>query len=435
MLYLNADGKNVTHTSYSSRSTFKKCPREFELERIQGWWSKENRAAPLFGKCIEAGLQAFEESNRTGGAGVKIFRNLWEDVKLTPEFKELLYTTTEGSWDQLMKSGTEMMLLYEVKAPRLPIRNPRFQQKLRKTIFPGTNLAMLENVAILDILSFPRWDHPMLPKLPGQVLAIEENKRREKHNEELHIKYGERLPSEVTPAPPYLWQEPEKGEERPLIIDVKTAGKDFPVDLVALDPQLAEYAWQTRIPDVAFLWFVKAGHGFKRGSRVATLKPCGDLWAGWEGHVIETGEPDAAGRCWVYIGNWDTLQKYEEGIKGLRGKAREAAEKNLLDDGRNSGSIVTVSDLDVTKQRLQFAAARLSDEAMNDTGRTVAQTTVEMVRAQEQGFYEKQSGVRFPNEKSNFCSMRWICLNKPEERDKNLTKRGEEWLDSIADEK
>jgi hypothetical protein len=61
----------------------------------------------------------------------------------------------------------------------------------------------------------------------------------------------------------------------------------------------------------------------------------------------------------------------------------------------------------------------------------VAQTTVEMVRAHEQQFYEKQGGIRFPNEKCNYCSMRWICLNNPDERDKSLTKRGEEWLDGL----
>jgi PD-(D/E)XK nuclease superfamily len=393
MLYRNADGKNVTHSSYSSRSTFKKCPREFQLTRIQGWWSRENRAAPLFGKCIEAGLQAFEENDRRPGSGVKVFQKLWEDVKLTPEFKTLVYTACEGDWEQLHKSGTEMMLLYEVKAPKLPIVKPIFQQKIRKTIFPGTNLAMLENVAILDILSFPPWNHPMLPITPDGLSDLVNG--------------------------------------RPLIIDVKTSGKDFPTELVALDPQLAEYAWQTRIPDVAFLWFVKVGHGFKRGSRITTLRKCGALWAGWEGFVLDTGEPDAAGRMWVYVGSYDTLQKYEEAIKGLRGKARDAAEQNFLDGGRADGSIVSVSDLDLTKQRLQFAAARLPEKEMDDVGRSVAQATVEMVRAHEQDFYEKVPGVRFPNERCNFCAMRWICLNKPEERDKNLTRRGEEWLDAI----
>jgi hypothetical protein len=71
---------------------------------------------------------------------------------------------------------------------------------------------------------------------------------------------------------------------------------------------------------------------------------------------------------------------------------------------------------------------------MDDVGRSVAQATVEMVRAHEQDFYEMQPGIRFPNEKCNFCAMRWLCLNRPEERDKNLTRRGEEWLNGIQDE-
>src|SRR5208337_3911470 len=357
MLYRNADGKNVTHTSYSSRATFKKCPRQFQLERIHGWWSKENRAAPLFGKCIEAGLQAFEENDRRSESGVKVFRKLWEDVKLTPEFTTLIYTATENDWDQLMKSGTEMMLLYEVKAHKLPICKPLFQQKLRKTIFPGTNLAMLENVAILDMLSVPVWDHGMLPKIPVGMTCGD-----------CSVRWSASLEADGPTFRPC-----DIHRERPLIIDIKTAGKDFPVDLVALDPQLGEYAWQTRVPDVAFLWFVKVGHGFKRGSRVTTLRTCATLWAGWEGYVVDVGEADPAGRCWVYIGSWDALQKYEAGIKGLRGKARDAAEKNLLDEGRADGSIIACSDQDVTRQRLQFAAARLNDADMDDVGRSVAQ--------------------------------------------------------------
>ena len=404
ILYRNSSDKDVTHSSYSSRSTFKKCPREFQLTRIQGWWSKEHRAAPLFGRCIEAGLQAFEENDRKEGSGIRVFQKLWEDVKLLPEFKELIYTATEGSWEQLLLSGEQMMRLYEVRVHKLPIVRPVFQQKLRKTIFPGTNLCALENVAILDIMSFPRWDHPLLPKIAIESASI-------------------------------------GGDFRELIIDIKTSGKDFPTDLVALDPQLAEYAWQTRIPDVAFLWFVKAGHGLKKGSKVSLLATADALWAGWEGFVIETADPvgplpeneqDDRPFC-VYIGTYDTLTRYEEAIKGLRGKARDAAQLKFLDDHRAGGSIMAVSSLDVTKQRLQFAAARLSEQEMDDVGRSVAQATVEMVRAHEQDFYEKVPGVRFPNEKCNFCSMRWICLNRPEERDKNLSKRGEEWLDGVLD--
>jgi hypothetical protein len=391
VLYRNNAGKEITHGSYSSRQTFKKCPREFQLTRVHGWLDKSQRAAPLFGNCIEAGLTAYEQNGRVHGSGVKVFKHLWAEVKMLPDFEQLIFTATEGSWEQLDKSGEQMMLLYEVKAPSLPIVKPIFAQKIRKTIFPGTNLATLDNVAVLDILSFPPWDHKLLPKIEQ-------------------------------PADPV----------RELIIDVKTSGKDFPVALVALDPQLAEYAWQTRIPDVAFLWFVKAGHGFKRGSRITLLRAAGDLWAGWDGFVIDVPDPDEQGCQKLEIGTYDTLQAFEAAVKGMRAsKARTAVETNFLDSARTSGAIVTVTDTDVTKQRLQFAAARLTEDDMNEVGRSVAQSTVEMVRAHEEDFYPKMAGVRFPNERCGFCSMRFHCLHDAEGRDKNLTRRGEEWLDGI----
>ena len=86
VLYRNSNGKDVTHASYSSRQTFRHCPREFELTRVEGWWGKEVRAATYFGRCIEAGLQAYEESGRTAGAGATTFKKLWADVKTIPEF-------------------------------------------------------------------------------------------------------------------------------------------------------------------------------------------------------------------------------------------------------------------------------------------------------------------------------------------------------------
>lgn len=421
VLYKNSSGKDVTHSSYSSRQTFKHCPREFQLTRVQGWWGKDANAAMWFGRCIESGFQAYEESGRRAGEGIKSFVRLWHDVKLLPEFEKLKYTACEGSWEQLLKSGREMMRLFEIKAPSLPLEGALFQQKLRKTIFPGTNLAALENVAVLDILSFTKWDHARLPKISPKENAGDCS--------DCAVRWSCALEAD---GPKY---EPcPEHRVRQLIIDCKTSGKEFPVDLVALDPQLAEYAWQTRIPDVAFLWFVKKGHGQEKGSKITLLEDAGAFWAGWEGFVVDVGDSDSDGRHWTHIGTWDTLQRYEEALKGLRGKIRETTKQNFIDTGRADGSITSVSDEQVTKQRLQFAAARLTEQDMDEVGRSVAQTTVEMVRAHEADFYEKQPGVRFPNEKCNFCSMRWICLNRPDERDKNLTRKGEEWLDGIQDE-
>jgi hypothetical protein len=402
-LYINIKGQPVTHASYSARQTFRHCPREFELTRIQGWSDKSHRAAPLFGKAVEAGVQAYEESKRTPGAGVAAFAAEWAKVKADPNFDKFEYTATEGNWEQLDRAGREMQRLYELRVPFYPISTDppaMFQQVMRKKIFPGSELDKLENKAIIDIFSFPRWNHPRLPKIdpwPTNQNATAAN----------------------------------VSEYRPLIIDCKTSGGDLDEYLVALDPQLAEYAWQMRVPDVAFLWFVKSSHGYKRGSRVSLLEDGGQWPAGFELKVVAVDDADDTGHCDVYVGLSKMVEAYEKEISPLRGKARAAAEADWLLTNTQLMQLSRVRDTAITKQRLQFAAARLTEKDMDECGRSVAQTTVEMVRAHEQQFYEKQGGIRFPNEKCNYCSMRWICLNNPDERDKSLTKRGEEWLDGL----
>jgi hypothetical protein len=426
-LYTNHKGQPVTHSSYSARQTFKKCPREFELTRIQGWSDKERRAAPLFGKCVEAGAQFHEDNSRKPGTAVERFVSLWNEVKLLPEFLQLRYTDSENGWESLLRAGTEMMKLYEIRAPFLPIStNPKalWQQTLRKQLFPGSELKDLENKAVLDLLSYPRWNHPLLPKI----------------------------------------DQPTEDLYRPLIIDIKTSGEDLSTDLIALDPQLTEYAWQGRIPDIAFLWFVKRGHELRKGSRVTlleeykkytvpTCKDCGAVeteeqkqldkdcrcggqferqtrvWhAGYE-LIVLTVDNDTA-----YVGEYSAYTEYDAALKGLRGKARDAAEMAHLIVAEDAGKVAAVGVSSLTKQRLQFAAARLTEADMNEIGRDVAQTTVEMVRAHREGYYPKLAGIRFPNQKCNYCSMRFICLNRPDERDRNLTRKGEEWLDGIYEE-
>ena len=376
-LYRNSSGKGVTHSSYSSRQTFRHCPREFWLTRTEGWSDKERRAAPLFGKAVEAGVQAYEESGRRPGRGVEVFTQLWEAVKTTPDYEKLIYTASEGDWASLLRAGIEMMVLYAIRAPALPIASPRFQQQVRKLIFPGTHLGNLENLAYFDVISYPQWDHPLLPAEP--------------HPATIQIAV------------------------RPLIIDIKTSGMGLDAKLIALDPQLAEYAWMARIPDVAFLWFVKKSHGVKKGSKVTLLTNVGIGSAGDEVYVLF--EDDKG----IYVDTRDNFELFEQSVKGLRGKALDAKKDEFRD--------LCVQPSMFTKQELIFAAARMTEEQMNEIGRDVAQTTVEMVRANDEQYYPKLAGIRFPNAKCQYCAMRWICLGDSEGRDKNLSKRGEEWLD------
>lgn len=397
-LYVNHKGQPVTHSSYSARQTFKKCPRQFQLERVEGWRDKENRAAPQFGKCVEAGVQRFEADGRKPGTAVEEFARLWAEVKNLPEFPKFVYTDTEGSWEQLDRAGREMMLLYEIRAPFLPIStNPKalFQQVLRKKLFPGSKYDKLENKAVVDILSFPPYNHAMLPEIAPEAADCQP----------LHG---------CNDIP-----------RRSLIIDMKTSGVDLDTELVMLDPQLAEYAWQARVPDIAFLWFVKKGHEIEKGSRVTLLQDVGDKHAGYE--MITLLADNDTGTA--YVAEMGTFMEYKAAAHNVRGNALKALKAEWI----SRPSVYSVPLTGLTKQRLQFGAARITEADMNEIGRDVAQSTVEMIRAHEENYYPKLAGIRFPNQKCNFCAMRWLCLNRPKERDENLTRKGEEWLDGEYD--
>ena len=401
-LYTNPKGQPVTHSSYSGRSDFKKCPRYFQLTRIQGWMDKEKRAAPLFGKCIEAGVEYFEGLERTDGTAVTKFTELWFAVTELADFKSLIYSEKEKDWESLNRAGREMMALYEIVCTWLPISTrPKttFQQVLRKKVFPGTKYDKLENKAIFDMISYPAWNHPTLPKI-----SVEEST----------------ADMQRTSTP---W--------RTLIIDIKTSGVHLDTEFVRLDPQLAEYAWMARIPDIAFLWFVKSGHEIKKGSRVCALSTHSASGAvpGFDYLVLVNDKEKGL----VYIGNHAAMESYEKAVQGARGKARDTIEEAHLMAARTAGTVFAVEPSTLTRQRIQFAAARLTQADMDEIGRDVAQTTVEMIRAKTDEYYPKLAGVRFPNQKCQFCAMRHICLGDSDARDANLTRKGDEWLEETLE--
>jgi hypothetical protein len=396
-LYKNPKGALVTHGSYSARELFRYCPRKFQLQRVQGWREIEQRASLWFGKCIESAIQAYEENGRQPGAAPGLFETHWENIKNLKEFSKLTYTNKEISWESLLRAGREMMLLYEIRVPELPIsQTPKtlFQVPLHKTIFPGSELAVLSNTAYLDMITYPEWDHLLLPRLDPDF---------------------------------------ERGayDKRPLIIDIKTSGVALDTDLVALDPQLAEYAWQSRIPDVAFLWFVKHGHELESGSHVTLLASVGAWPAGTELIVLAIIKNDENVIERIYLGDEEAVYELKAALKPFkpRSKVYDAAKESFLREHVASGFVSCVTPPSITKQRLQFSAARISDSDIDETGRAVGMDTMEMLRSHEDNFYPKTGGVRFPNQKCKFCQMRGICLNRSELRDSMLVRTGDEWLE------
>lgn len=407
ILYRNFEGREVTHGSYSARETFHFCPRKFELSRIAGWREKEKRASTEFGHAIEDALCYHEGAGREPGTAVRQFAVLWNRMREQAGFKDWTYTDAEVSWDGLLRAGKELAMLYELRAPSLPISTvPRaqWQTKVTKRLFPrlrdgGDNhqpdFSLLDNTAVLDIISWPAWDHPLLPKI-----------------EQEHGKWEGGTTNVIT---------------RQLIIDCKTSGKDLTEDLVGLDPQLIEYAWQMRIPDMAFLWLVKKSHKLERRNRVTLLKAVGGHSAGTELYILANRKEQGL----VFLGDKDALRIYGEATKGMNANsnAYEAAEDAFF----QAAFVVSCPPATITKQRLQFAAARISTQDMDEAGREIGRTTLEMVRAHEEGFYPRTGGIRWPNDKCCNCAMRGICADKPELRDRLLTRTGEEWMEVSED--
>lgn len=392
VLYRNFEGREVTYGSYSARETFSLCPRKFQLGRVEGWRDREKRSSLEFGKCIESALQFHDNAGREPGTAVDQFTSGWKRLKVRADFKELTYTDAEGDWDSLLRAGREIAKLYEIRVPDLPISvSPRalWQTKVVKPLFPtaGAGYDRLNNTAVLDIISYPQWDHPLLPQI----------------------------------------ERPEDGS-RTVIIDCKTSGKDLYEDLVGLDPQLIEYAWQMRQLDVAFLWLVKRSHSLERKNRVTLLTTQGAWTAGTELFVL--GQDKEKGL--VFLADKDGLRMYGEAMRGLHPSSKAYAQAALT--FFQAKFVLSCTPENITKQRLQFAAARLTKQDIDEAGRAVGRYTMEMVRAHSEQFYPRTGGIRWPNEKCVNCSMRGICADKPELRDRLLTRSGEEWMEFQSEE-
>jgi hypothetical protein len=350
-LYVNPKGYLVTRHSYSGGDTFNYCAKKYYLERVQGWSDKQDRVARHFGIALEAGIMFWHQRGQNTAEAVDEFLRLWSEHKDKP----YIYSKVEKDWESLGKSGAELIQLYTLMYPTLPytVVNPKsaFQVQTNFEVFPGTKLAGIEFTSYIDL--------------------------------EAQLKDG----------------------KTPLIIDIKTSGKDIP-DLLVLDPQLRSYAWVKGFPNVAFLWFRKMGREISKGDWIKILQPYGGFEPG--ASVVVLKEDD--------FGFWVTPDaQIEADMNKLfvgQSKAVVAARQAYIEA---NGKLVVESA--ITKQRVQFKMAQVSEASREDIGRSIRRDIVNIAAATEKDFFPMQSGVRFPNEKCPNCAMRGICSDNAELRD------------------
>lgn len=375
VLYINRKGYPVTTHSYSGGETFRRCKRAYKLERLDGWFKRAKMASKEFGICIENAIQLFHANGKLPGSSVGAFEADWQRRK---EQIDLQYTDKEGSWEDLLQMGRDLLRLYEIKLPSLPWASDnaiKFQLNYRKEVFPGTYLGGINFTAFVDMRVHIPDDPPLFLNL------------------------------------------------KPMIVDIKTSATTLDEPMVMLDPQLRSYAWVTGTPDVAFLWFVKGRPGLKKGDQITALYDVGSFKAGDSALVLQSTDDG------VYFLSSEHFTEYEKASAGLRGKVADALRE------RTKETLASVAPTNfVTKCRLQFAATHISAEDMKEAGEAIGAEIAEIHMANEKGWWPKEPSIRFPDQKCKFCALRGNCLGDKKLRDDLVVRLDEDWLDKLEEE-
>jgi hypothetical protein len=308
----------------------------------------------------------------------------------------LSYTDNEKDWDTCNKMGSDMIRLYAAVQPSLPIPmggNSVWQRKYFKEVFPGDeNYGGIEDEGKLDIVCYVDPAHPKLPK------ATE--------------KYG---------------------AFRPLIVDIKTSAVDFPDQpgMAAFDAQLRRYSWVSGIRDVALLWFVKKGLGYKKGYSISFIEAVGSFGRGQEG-VIARVEEEGDSAWIVYndfmLGEMDRAQ----GKKGDKLDQTNAAKERAFNWLEQNAVLAPLSA--ITKQRIQFNAGYVSKESADDAGRNAGRQIMGIVNAWKNKEWSNTFGIRYPKDDRNDSYFRAFVLQDDGYKQQNFTKSDEQSFDELFQE-
>lgn len=391
-LYINSKGDKKYRHSYSAGITYDKSPYAYYLQKILGWRPRDDKAAFRFGRALEESIQYHHDNN--GDGAVQDFIQRWTASK---EDTYLKYTKVEGNWESLLKSGTEMVKLYVLRQPSLPIPlggQSVWQREYTKEVFPGDETyGGIEFFGKLDIVTYVDPNHPLLPKM--------------------------------------TWRN-EWGPLRPSIIDIKTSGDDFPErpGLAAFDKQLRTYSWLTGIPTAGFLWFKKCGHRLQKGVSVTLLEKAGEFAAGDEAVVVKVDGDHA----WL-LGNdyWIDEMEKAQGLKEDGSVIQtNAAKAKGMEWLKEHGVLASTSLL--TRQRLQFNVGLVSNKSAQEAGQLAASQIVRIVNSWNNKSWPSNFGVRYPNNDINDPYFRAFVLDEKAFRDENFTKSDQEELDDIFDD-
>ena len=411
-LYINSKGTPWRSHSYSAGNVFDLCPKKYYLMKVLGWKEKENKARFMLGRAFENAVQWHHEHD--GKGGVDQFSQEWQAFV---DNKDLQYTKVEKDWATCRRMGIDWMKLYIIRQPSLPVPlggQTLFQRTFSKEVFPNDpNYGEIEDAGKLDIVAYVDPQHPLLPKL--------------------------------------TWK-PEYGPLRPIIIDIKTAGQDFPeaYGLAAHDTQLRRYSWLSGIRDVGLLWFVKKALSLQKGYSVTLLEDAGNFKAGQEAvivHIQEEVKPKKPTKkdpesqavappvpIGIYLVANDFLVEEAERAQGYREGTKDLDTTNEAKERKYAWLrqfATRVDESAVTKQRLQFNAGFVSIESANEAGQIAARQIVNIVSAWHSKQYPNTFGIRYPHDDRNDPYFKAFVLGDEAFKNLNFIKTDEESMEDL----
>ena len=359
-LYLDNSGIPRQKHSFSAGLIFDQSPSKYYYRYVLGYKERDIKASLHFGRAIEQSVQYFHDNN---GAGIiEEFSRLWCQVK---NIEGMTYTKKEHCWETLNRMGQEMLVLYKIRQPQLPIPLGGcsiFQREYIKEVFPNDpNYGEIIDSGRLDIVTYVDFNHPALVSTERKL---------------------------------------EHGLLRPVIIDMKTSATNYSEQLgmAAFDRQLRRYSWLSGIRDVAFLIFIKNPFTYEKKSRVTLLADSGNYKAGTEMFVASTFE----GGAWLVNGlmaieEMDNIQGKKEGKLDTTKMAKERKQKWL----ENGDVAIPVKEEAFTRQRLQFNAGIVSEASAYGAGQIAARQIVQIVNSWKNNSWPSNFGIRYPTDDSN----------------------------------
>ncbi|VVB52922.1 Uncharacterised protein [uncultured archaeon] len=387
-LYVNAKGRPWRKHSYSAGNVFDQSPMKYYYQKVLGWKEFDNKASFFFGRALEESIQFHHEH---GGQGaVEDFKRRWAAHK---DRENVRYTDKEKNWATCLQMGQEMLKLYIVVQPSLPIPlggGAVFQREYSKEVFPNDpNYGGIEDAGKLDIIAYADANHERLAKVDIRQFT---------------------------------------GGIRPVIIDIKTGQVDFPEQqgMAAFDGQLRRYSWLSGIRDVAFLWFKKSGLGYKKGYSATVIETVGSFQAGQECVIARVDENHA----WIVYNDF-MVEEMEraQGKKGNKLDTTNAAEERVMNWLHQRGTYTPLDRL--TRQRLQFNAGYVTPKSAEDAGTNAARQIVSIVNAWNTKSWPNNFGVRYPRDDRNDAYFRAFVLGDETYKQQNFTKSDEDAFDDL----